>query len=131
MKIRKGFTKGKARKPALEMNKTEQAYWDKVIVPAQQAGRIDKAVYERLKVVLAPGSTYTPDFFLTTEDGDLIVVEIKGFWREDDRVKIKVAADTFSSFYWYAVTMTTTKVKKVEGFGGSDTGKFPWLFQFS
>lgn len=111
------------------MNKTEQAFYDKYIEPKYRDGTIIKSRYERLKIVLAPGSTYTPDFMFTTWDGKTVVIEIKGFWREDDRVKIKVASDLFPEWYWFAVTTTTKTIKKIEGFAESDPEDFKWLFQ--
>lgn len=42
-----------------------------------------------------PNTFYTPDFAVMRADGALEVHEVKGFWTDDARVKIKVAADQY------------------------------------
>lgn len=38
---------------------------------------------------------YTPDFFVMLASGALEAHEVKGFWQDDARVKIKCAADIY------------------------------------
>ena len=45
-----------------------------------------------IKLKLADNTTYTPDFWTISNGGVLHALEVKGFWRDDARVKIKVAA---------------------------------------
>ena len=51
--------------------------------------------YESVKLRLADSTFYTPDFLVVTNEGFVELHEVKGFWRDDARVKIKVAAATF------------------------------------
>lgn len=52
---------------------------------------------------LADKTFYTPDFVVLAPDGVLEMHEVKGFWEEDARVKIKVAAAQFP-FRFVAIT---------------------------
>lgn len=61
----------------------------------------ERWMYEAIKLRLAGNTFYTPDFFLPRS---LKFVEVKGFWRDDARVKIKVAAEMFPMFEFIAVT---------------------------
>lgn len=81
------------RKPG-EMNKTEAAYAGHLRT-LQLAGEIEWFAYEALKFKLAANTFYTPDFIVMLADGSLEAHEVKGFWEDDARVKIKVAADKF------------------------------------
>src|SRR3979490_1182329 len=75
-----------------EMNKTEQAY-DNHLQQLQQAGEILWHKFEAIKLRLADNTFYTCDFAVLTADCVLEMHEVKGgFWMEDSRVKIKVAA---------------------------------------
>lgn len=51
--------------------------------------------YEPVKFRLANATTYTPDFLVMLRSLSLVAYEVKGFWQDDARVKIKVAADKF------------------------------------
>jgi hypothetical protein len=76
------------------MNKTEGAYaW--VLEARKRAKEIRWYEFEVIKLKLAQSCYYTPDFFVMTAEGNLEVHEVKGFWRDDARVKIKVAAKHF------------------------------------
>jgi hypothetical protein len=48
-----------------------------------------------MKFRLADNTFYTPDFMVVMADGLLEAHEVKGFWEDDARVKIKVAASLF------------------------------------
>ena len=48
-----------------------------------------------MKFKLAKKCFYTPDVMVMLPDGQLEVHEVKGFWEDDARVKIKTAADKF------------------------------------
>lgn len=118
--------KAKARKPVLTMNRTEQAFYDSCI---KGNPRVRSSKYERIKFVLAAGSTWLPDFYIIDTDGNIIIIEIKGRWRADDRIQIKVVSELFPEFHIFGVRMTTKKIVKLEGFSGSDPKEFEWLFQ--
>lgn len=81
------------RKPG-EMNKTEAAYAEHLRA-LQLAGEIEWFAYEAMKFKLAKNTFYTPDFIVMLADGALEAHEVKGFWEDDARVKVKVASDTF------------------------------------
>lgn len=51
--------------------------------------------HDGITLKLAKATRYTPDFVAITKAGEVVVYECKGFWRDDARVKIKVAADQY------------------------------------
>lgn len=85
------------------MNKTERAY--AIYLEAQRrAGGIILWRYERLTLKLADDTRYTPDFYVLLPDGQIQLVETKGFFRDDAKVKLKVAATEFPEFhFWLAL----------------------------
>ena len=82
------------RLPAGAMNKSEAAY-DQHLAAEQHAGRILWRKFEGLKFRLADNTFYTPDFAVLGADGVLECHEVKGFWGDDDRAKIKIAAEMY------------------------------------
>lgn len=83
-------------------NKTEQAYDDHLRL-RQLAGEVVWYRFEGIKLRLADGTFYSPDFAVMVASGQLEIHEVKGFWQDDARVKIKVAADLYP-FRFIAVT---------------------------
>lgn len=77
-----------------EMNKTERAY-GLHLEALKAAGKVLWYKFEGLKLRLADATFYTPDYAVIAEDGVLECHEVKGFWQDDARVKIKVAADLY------------------------------------
>lgn len=76
------------------MNKTEERY--ALLLDAEKmAGRVLWWKFEGLKLRLADNTFYTPDFNVMVADGVLEMHEVKGFWKDDARVKIKIAASMF------------------------------------
>ena len=74
------------------MNKTEAAY--AALLEAQKAaGEVAWYKFEAIKLRLADNTFYTPDFAVMLRSGQLEMHEVKGYWADDARVKIKVAAD--------------------------------------
>lgn len=73
------------------MNKTERAYADHLEALAR-AGQIGFWDREPEKLRLADNTFYTPDFRVLTLERHIEFHEVKGYWRDDARVKIKVAA---------------------------------------
>ncbi|WP_232826571.1 DUF1064 domain-containing protein [Bordetella bronchiseptica] len=76
------------------MNKTEQAY-AAYLNQLQTVGGILWHKFEGMKLRLADNTFYTPDFAVMRPDGQIELHEVKGFWQDDARVKIKVAADMY------------------------------------
>lgn len=102
----------KARMQALgrlkagKQNKTEAAY-DAHLKSRLLAGEVAWYKFEGLKFRLADNTFYTPDFAVMLANGQLQCHEVKGFWVDDARVKIKTAADIYP--------LQFIAVKKVKG----------------
>lgn len=94
------------------MNKTEAAYGQQLVID-QQLGQIAWWGFEAIKLRLASKAFYTPDFMVIMPDGGVELHEVKGFWRDDARLKIKVAAEQFPMFRFVAVK----KKKYQHGYG--------------
>lgn len=82
------------RHAAFGMNKTEAAYAD-LLESKRRAGLLREYHFQALTLKLADDTRYTPDFFVVATDGTVECHEVKGFWRDDAKVKIKVAARQF------------------------------------
>ena len=82
------------RLPIGKMNKTEAAY-DAHLQLLRHAGEILWHKFEGIKLRLADNTFYTADFAVMAKDGVMEIHEIKGFWEDDARVKIKVAASLY------------------------------------
>jgi hypothetical protein len=67
--------------------------------------------FEGMKFRLADNTFYTPDFALMRLDGQIEIHEVKGFWQDDARVKIKVA----SEMYPFKFIAVKAKAKKDGG----------------
>lgn len=76
------------------MNKTESAY-AATLESRKHAGEVSWYRFEGLKFRLADNTFYTPDFAVMLADGSLEAHEVKGFWLDDARAKIKIAADMY------------------------------------
>lgn len=76
------------------MNKTEEAYRRDLEVK-KSTGLLAWFKFEGVKLRLGDNTFYTPDFVVMNSDGTMEMHEIKGFWTDDARVKIKVAADMY------------------------------------
>lgn len=85
-----------------KMNKLEESFAAH-LETLRQSGEIISWQFEAMRLLLAPKTSYCPDFFVMDKDGALTFYEVKGFWQDDARVKIKVAAEKFPQFYFTAV----------------------------
>lgn len=85
------------------MNKLETAY-AQLLDLRKHACEVAWWAFEAIKLRLADGTFYTPDFCVIVPSGALEFHETKGFWRDDARVKIKVAAELFPHFTFRALT---------------------------
>lgn len=95
------------RMKAGKMNKTEAAY-ESALKTMLVVGDIVWYKFEGLTFKLADNTRYTPDFAVMMADGQIALHEVKGFWRDDARVKIKVASEMFP-FKFIAVKAKTKK----------------------
>lgn len=92
-----------------KMNKTESAYAD-YLRNQRDIRKIHWFEFEAVKLRLADNTYYTPDFVVLPADGVLAFHEVKGHWRDDARVKIKIAAALFPFKF-----IAATKKKAVGG----------------
>jgi hypothetical protein len=88
------------------MNKTEAAY--AAHLEAIKGTVIAWYRFEGMKLRLADNTFYTPDFAVLLLDGFMEMHEVKGFWQDDARAKIKIAADMYP-FRFIAVTAEAKK----------------------
>ena len=95
------------RLKAGQMNKTEAAYAAE-LQARQVAGEVAWYRFEGIKLRLADNTFYTPDFAVMLADGQMEAHEVKGFWRDDARAKIKIAADMYP-FRFIAVKVQAKK----------------------
>ena len=96
------------------MNGTEKDY-SRHLDMLQRAGSIISWGFEQLKLRLANNTFYTPDFLVVCHNR-ILMDEVKGFWRDDARVKIKVAASAYPWMSFRAVTMKRPGVFEWETF---------------
>lgn len=104
------------------LNKTEQAYQDHLEL-RRRVGEVAWYRFEGVKLRLADNTFYTPDFAVMLSGGEMEMHEVKGFWTDDARAKIKIAADMYP-FRFIAVKMNAKKLG-----GGWSAEKFdddPW-----
>jgi hypothetical protein len=99
------------------MNKTEEAYAAE-LEKRKQLGEVLWFKFEGLKFRLADNSFYTPDFIVMLSNNELEAHEVKGFWMDDARTKIKVAADL------YPLRFIAVRVKPKKDGGGWTTEAF-------
>ena len=76
------------------MNKTEQKRAID-LEAMKRTGQIAQWWYEKWTFKLADDLRYTPDFIVQKMDGTLEAQEVKGHWREDARLKIKMFVEQF------------------------------------
>jgi hypothetical protein len=99
--------------PVRGMNKTEAAYAEH-LQALYVAGRVLWWRFEPIRLRLANGAYYKPDFGVKLLDGSFELHETKGHWREAARVRIKVAAELFPMFRFIAVTRDGGNWKREE-----------------
>lgn len=97
----KGRGRTTVRKPGV-MNKLEAEY-EISLELRKRAGAILWHSFDAVKLRLAASTFYTPDFIVMASDGQIEFHEVKGYWEDDARVKIKVAASLYP-FRFLAVT---------------------------
>jgi len=90
--VNRNFALGRLKAGA--MNKTETAYAAHLAL-LKHAGDVEWYRFEGIKLRLADNTFYTPDFAVMVKGGQLECHEVKGFWQDDARAKIKVAAEMY------------------------------------
>lgn len=100
-----------------QMNSTEKDYANYLEL-LKRTGEIVYYSFDSVNLRLADKTFYKPDFLVMKSDGQLEIHEVKGFWTDDAKVKIKVAADKFP-FKFIAIM----KQSKKNG-GGWDVQEF-------
>ncbi len=90
-----------------EMNKTESAYGS-VLEARKAAGEVTWYKFEGIRFQLAPATAYTPDYAVMLSDGLIELHEVKGFWEDAAKIKIKIASAMFP-FRFVAVQKLTKK----------------------
>lgn len=93
------------------MNNAEFAY-SKILELRKAAGEILWYSFEGMTLRLADRTTYTPDLVVMLKDRAIEMHEIKGFWTDDAKVKIKVAANNFP-FRFVAIRMKGSKPEQI------------------
>lgn len=84
-----------------EMNKTELAYAEHLDL-LKGAGELYAWFFESLKLRLGERCWYTPDFLVIPCSGEerYELHEVKGWWEDDARVKVKACA---SLYHWFKI----------------------------
>lgn len=90
----KKYAKGNHGTRNQGMNKLEKEY-EHHLECKKIAGQILWYEFEKIKFKLADNTFYTPDFAVMNREGYIEIHEVKGFWEDDARVKIKVANNLF------------------------------------
>jgi hypothetical protein len=110
--VRRSTKFAKARRVAGRMNKTEAEY-EKLFLSNKPHG------FEEITLRLGDDCRLTVDFWVIGDDDVLELHEVKGFWRDDAKVKLRVAAEKYPWIRFKAFR----KVKgqwQVEHFGLED-----------
>lgn len=94
------------------LNKTEAAY-ELELRARKMAGEVRWYGFECVKLRLADGAWYTPDFAVEMTDGSLAFHECKGFQREAAMVRFKVAREQFP---WATFVLVKAQSQRGGGF---------------
>jgi hypothetical protein len=112
MTVRRSTKLAKARRVAGRMNGHEAEYATLFL-----NNRVWK--FEAITFRLGDDCRYTPDFMVIAEDDVVEFHEVKGFWRDDAKVKLRVAAEQYPMFRFKAFRRVK-KTWQVEHFGLGD-----------
>jgi hypothetical protein len=85
------------------MNKTEAAWADQLEL-LKKADKIIDWRFNSVRFRLGDGAYYKPDFFVIYPD-HFELHEVKGFWREAAKVRIKTAAELYPWIRWVVVRL--------------------------
>jgi len=92
-----------ARRQPGKMNRYEEMYLEQILHPLLSSGEVSKILYEGITLKLADRLRYTPDFTVILSNGTVEFHEVKGFWKDDAKAKIKMAAAIFPARFVAAV----------------------------
>lgn len=90
--MNKSYALGRLKQGTL--NKTEIAYQNHLEL-LKHSGDILWYKFEGIKFRLADKTFYTPDFAVMNQDGLIEIHEVKGYWMDDARAKIKIASEIY------------------------------------
>lgn len=79
-------------KPKRGMNEWE-AKFAQTLEARKKAGELVWWAYEPIRIRLADGTFYRPDFVTVDQHGRTEIYEVKGFMREASRVRLRVATE--------------------------------------
>lgn len=85
-------------------NKWERLYAQELDL-RKAAGEITAWVYEGVRLRIANGAWYKPDFLVVLPDGLIELHEVKGHWREAARVRVKVTQELYPWFRFLVVRL--------------------------
>ena len=91
------------------MNRLETKYAQHLEM-RKRAGEIEAYAFEAVKLRLAVSTFLTIDFVVVMPSGAVELHEVKGYWEDDARVKIKVAAQMFP--WWRILAVQWDKPAK-------------------
>lgn len=92
------------KKPASAFKSKWEAERADMLEVRRRAGSLKWWRYEPMRLRLADGAWYKPDFLVQHNDGSLELEEIKGHWREAALVRFKVARELYPMFHFNALT---------------------------
>ena len=93
-------------------NKSQSSYEEQLKLKLY-SGEILWYAFEGMKFKLADNTYYSPDFAVMNKDGQIELHEVKGYFMDDAKVKIKVAAAQFP--FKFIVVFVKTNPKKNGG----------------
>jgi hypothetical protein len=100
---REGKASPRKRHERGRMNGLEEDYSSHLAL-LKHAGEIAAFDFEPLKLRLGDACYYEVDFLVQAADASMEVHEVKGFWRDDARVKFRVSAEQHPWLRFFAVT---------------------------
>ena len=96
------------------MNKLERAC-SLELASMQASGVATRWRFGQVKLRLADNTWYTVDFQVWLADGRIIMLETKGFLRDDASVKFKVAREQYPEYLWIMVRRKKGMWQRVMG----------------
>ena len=92
----------KPTQPKQRKNKTEAEY-GQLLEARKRMGEIKDYGFERMKLRLADDVLYIPDYDAVLDDNTVEIHEVKGFLRDDARIKIYTAARMYPHFKFWLI----------------------------
>lgn len=98
----------KSTQPKQRQNKTEIEY-GQLLEARKRMGEIKDYGFERIKLRLADAVLYIPDYDVVLDDGTIEMHEVKGFMRDDARIKIYTAARMYPHIKFWLIKKRAKK----------------------